>query len=292
MENKIIQVKYDILFHDLFNEEDISTLEWAASQILECEPSELKGHVSVKNVRLTRTNPKERNKYVDLIIEYKNEKIILELNNNYSGIYTRNLFYSFNVLSNYYCTNNYSYYNKDSMFKVILVNLNWYKTKSDDVPAKEIETIKCPNTNIKDYMLKIMHINLDYYDDLRYDKLEKFDKLYKLLTVNDKEELECFKDIKELNSYSKKIENLSNSDSYMEEIMSEEMEKNLANEEAYYTGPQEGEDKGIIQGKLEGKLETQTLIVKNLLFNSIPDDIIIKSTNISKEELENIKKEM
>ena len=54
--------------------------------------------------------------------------------------------------------------------------------------------------------------------------------------------------------------------------MSEEMEKNLANEEAYYTGLQEGEDKGIIRGKLEN----QTLIVKNLLFNSIPDDIIIK----------------
>ena len=129
-----------------------------------------------------------------------------------------------------------------------------------------------------------MYINLDYYDDLVYDKLEKFDKLYKLLTVSDKEELECFKDIKELNSYSKKIENLSNSDSYIEEIMPEEMEKNLANEEAYYTGLQEGEDKG--------KLETQTLIVKNLLFNSILDDIIIKSTNISKEELDNIKKEI
>ena len=66
--------------------------------------------------------------------------------------------------------------------------------------------------------------------------------------------------------------------------MPEEMEKNLANEEAYYTGLQEGEDKG--------KLETQTLIVKNLLFNSILDDIIIKSTNISKEELDNIKKEI
>lgn len=292
MKNKIIQVKYDILFHDLFNEEDISTLEWAASQILECEPSELKGKVSVKNVRLTRTNPKERSKYVDLIVEYKNEKIILELNNNYSGIYTRNLFYAFNVLSNYYNTNNYSYYNKDSVFKVILVNLNWYKFKNNNIKAKEIETLKYPNPNIGDYILKIMNINLDYYDDLVYDKLEKFDKLYKLLTVSDKEELECFKDIKELNSYSKKIENLSNSDSYMEAIMSEEMEKNLANEEAYYTGLQEGEDKGKIEGKIEGKLETQTLIVKNLLFNSIPDDIIIKSTNISKEELENIKKEI
>ena len=278
--NKIIQVKYDILFHDLFNEEDISTLEWAASQILECEPSELKGRVSVKNVRLTRTNPKERNKYVDLIIEYKNEKIILELNNNYSGIYTRNLFYAFNVLSNYYNTNNYSYYNKDSMFKVILVNLNWYKIKKDDIKSKEIEIIKCPNTNIEDYMLKIMHINLDYYDNIRYDKLEKFDKLYKLLTVSDKEELEYFKNIKELNSYSKKIEILSNSDSYMEAIMSEEMEKNLANEEAYYTG------------LLDGQLETKTLIVKNLLNKNLSDSEIMELVNISKEELNNIKKEI
>ena len=126
--------------------------------------------------------------------------------------------------------------------------------------------------------------NLDYYDDLRYDKLEKFDKLYKLLTVSDKKELECFKYNKELNSYSKKIENLSNSDSYMEEIMSEEMEKNLANEEAYYTGLQEGEDKG--------KLETQTLIVKKLLNKNLSDSEIMEIVNISKEELENIKKEM
>ena len=177
--NKIIQVKYDILFHDLFNEEDISTLEWTASQILECEPGELKGKVSVKNVRLTRTNPKERSKYVDLIVEYKKEKIILELNNNYSGIYTRNLFYAFNVLSNYYNTNNYSYYDKNSVFKVILVNLNWYKFKNNNIKAKEIETLKYPNPNIGDYILKIMNINLDYYDDLVYDKLEKFDKLYK-----------------------------------------------------------------------------------------------------------------
>ena len=163
------------------------------------------------------------------------------------------------------------------MFKVILVNLNWYKVKSDEIPAKDVEIIKCPNTNIKDYMLKIMHINLDYYDNLRYDKLEKFDKLYKLLTVSDKEELECFKNIKELSSYSKKIENLSNSDSYMEAIMSEKMEKNLADEEAYYTGLH------------EGKIETQTLIVKNLMNKNLSDSEIMEIVNISKEELEKIK---
>ena len=66
--------------------------------------------------------------------------------------------------------------------------------------------------------------------------------------------------------------------------MSEEMERNLANEEAYYTGLQEGEDKG--------KLETQTLIVKKLLNKNLSDSEIMEIVNISKEELENIKKEM
>ena len=70
----------------------------------------------------------------------------------------------------------------------------------------------------------------------------------------------------------------------------------MRNQEKYFAGFHEGEAKGKldgrIEGKLEGKLETQTLIVKNLLNNSIPDDIILKSTNISIEELDNIKKEL
>lgn len=32
--------------------------------------------------------------------------------------------------------------------------------------------------------------------------------------------------------------------------------------------------------------------VKNLLNNSVPDDVILKSTNISHEELEKLKKEL
>ena len=70
--------------------------------------------------------------------------------------------------------------------------------------------------------------------------------------------------------------------------MRAEAEEIMRNQEKYFAGFHEGEDKG----KLEGKLETQTLIVKNLLNNSIPDDIILKSTNISIEELDNIKKEL
>ena len=33
-EGKLLQVRSDILFHDLFNEHDITTLEWVVSKIL------------------------------------------------------------------------------------------------------------------------------------------------------------------------------------------------------------------------------------------------------------------
>ena len=78
--------------------------------------------------------------------------------------------------------------------------------------------------------------------------------------------------------------------------MTKEVEEIMRNQEKYFAGFHDGEDKGRhdgkLEGRLEGKTETQTLIIKNLLNNSVPDDIILKSTNISHEELEKIKKEL
>ena len=76
--------------------------------------------------------------------------------------------------------------------------------------------------------------------------------------------------------------------------MRAEAEEIMRNQEKYFAGFHEGEAEGEAKAKAaEQKLkETQTLIVKNLLNNSIPDDIILKSTNISIEELDNIKKEL
>ena len=307
MENKknvILQVRYDKLFHDLFNENDMSLLEWTASQILECDVSEVKGKVSVLNIRLPRTNEKERIKYVDLVVIYKNQKIIIELNNNYQGFYLRNVLYALNTLSNYYNLDKYNYYEKENFSKVILVNLNWYKTKSlsKKVPSKKIITYEYPIDDVLkeyynlDYLVKITNINLDYYEKLSYDNLDNYDKLYKLLTVDSEDMLKKFSKYEELNYYSKKLYNLSNDNKYLEEIMSEEMERNLRNQEKYlaglYDGKIEGKEEGKKEGKIEGKLETQTLIVKNLLNKNMTDSEIIEITNISKEELEKIKNKL
>ena len=70
--------------------------------------------------------------------------------------------------------------------------------------------------------------------------------------------------------------------------MTEEMDENLRALENYLAGLFDGE----LKSERKREKENQTLIVKNLLKNSVPDDIIVNSTNISYKELENIKKKL
>ena len=101
--------------------------------------------------------------------------------------------------------------------------------------------------------------------------------------------------------------------------MRAEAEEIMRNQEKYFAGFHEGEAKGEAKAKAEAEAEiaevkaeiaevkaeiaeakaaeqkmkeTQTLIVKNLLNKNMTDLEIIEITNISKEELDNIKKEL
>ena len=111
-----------------------------------------------------------------------------------------------------------------------------------------------------------------------------FDKFFKLLTVNSKDMLEQFSSIDELDTYSKNLEYFSNDKKYVEEMMREEVEEIMRNQEKYFAGFHDGEDKG--------KIETQTLIIKNLLNKNMTDLEIMEITNLNKDELEKIKKEL
>ena len=143
--------------------------------------------------------------------------------------------------------------------------------------------------------------NLDYYEELSYDNVVLFDRFFKLLTVDSKEKLEQFKEFDELDAYSKNLEYFSNDKEYVEELMRAEAEEIMRNQEKYFAGFHEGEAKGEAKAKAaEQKLaeakqelkETQTLIVKKLLNENMTDLKIMDITNITKEELENIKKEL
>lgn len=284
-EGEVLQVKSDTLMHDLLNSSDMNAIEWVVMQILECSYEDIHGKVSVGNVRLTRTNKKEKNKYLDLIVEYKDEKIILELNNNYSGFYTRNILYATNVLlNNYQISDERSindYYQK--IVRVILVNLNWFKSKSNGktIRGKQIYSIPYSDLEPDGYLLKIININLDYFDNLCYDEVKKSDKLYKLLTVKTQNELnEMTKDENLLKRYNDKLIDLSCDNEYMEGIMDEIIEENVAKQTAFLEGKYEGMQEGIEQKERE--------MVINLFNNNVSLDVISKSSGLTIDEVKEI----
>ena len=86
-------------------------------------------------------------------------------------------------------------------------------------------------------MIYFCIIFLDYYDNLKYDSIKKEDKLFKLLIVDNKDELESLvKDEQLLSKYRKRIIYLSNDKDYWKDMMSEESEEFFRKQEAYLNG--------------------------------------------------------
>ena len=279
---ELLQVKSDRLFRDLFNEYEMDTLEWTVMQILNCSHEEIKGKVSVDNIRLNNISTSERIKVVDLKVKYKNQTILIELNNNFDGFYVRNLLYAFNDIINHYSVNGTSYYRDKSIFKVILVNLNWHRNKNVDVPNKKVITLPFPDERVDNELLKIININLDYYDKIMYNKVNKSDKLWKLLTIKDKNELEFLTNNERLlDGYSEKLTSLSRDKIYKEHIMwNETIERNLRRAEDYHSGLYDGEMKGIEK--------TQKEMVVNFFNNDVSIEVIAKSSGLTIEEVKEI----
>ena len=270
---ELLQVKYDELFHDLINENEMNTLEWITMQILECKYEDIHGKVEVKNIRKPRISKNEKTKYVDLIVNLKDETIILELNNNFRGNYTRNLMYALNELLGYFGKDEGSYYKK--IHRVILVNLNWFYEGNDfDLPEKQVFELPYPNYTKQGYILKIVNANLDKFNEFCYNQVKETDKFYKLLTINNERDLNSItKDEKLLINYSNKLKDLSGNDKYKEKVMDQRIEDNLAKQEGYF----EGVDDGVKQNQCE--------IVLNMYNNKISIEMISKCTNLSQDEV-------
>ncbi len=281
---EIIPIKNDKIFHDLINDEDMDMVEWIVMQILGMSYEEIHGNVKVLNIRLTRKRKKERNKYVDLKIDVNGEIIIIELNCNYSGNPIRNIEYMHTALFKSYGKPNDNIYFKP--VRGILVNLNWYPEKANNVkketPGKEITLWNYPkHSKFGGYYMKIIDINLDYYANLKYDSIKKEDKLFKLLTIDNKEELESLvKDEQLLSKYHKRIIYLSNDKDYWEDMMSEEREEFFRKQNAYLNGYDAGMDKGIEQKQRE--------MVISFYNQGVSLDIISNASNLTISEVEQI----
>ena len=243
-DDEILEIKSDRLFHDMFNEHEMDTIEWTVMMILGKSYEEIHGNVKVGNIRLTNMSKDDKEKYVDLLVNLSDKKIIIELNNNYEGSFLRNTLYALNIINNSYIDSG-NYY--DEKIQGILVNLNWHKLKNKSNYSKKEIVYGYPKEGEenRDYLLKIININLDYYSDKCYNEFDGVDKLSKLLTIKSKSELkDVVSNEKLLDNYYHKMNRLSKDKEYCRMVWDERIDEKLRNIDAYNGGKMEGMEKG------------------------------------------------
>ena len=282
----LLDLRSDIMFQDVFNGKNMMLMTLLLSQLLRKNIEEVKDNFIIKNIRLPRTNIKQRQKYCDYLIKMNNIYIIIELNNNYRGISTRNNTYAFSVVNKVYGIDDDSYYTKD--IKVILFNLNWHYNNSDKKrTSKEEEKLKRSYQEY-DYLLKIVNINLDYYVAKSYNEVDEFEKLFKLFTITNSEELKrVTKGNKYLERYREEILRLQEKGAYKDMILSDIMEQRLE-EDRINTLINQGRDEGIAVGKAEGIIVGKQEAVINMYNDHLPLNTIAKYVNIAVSKVKEI----
>ena len=92
-----------------------------------------------------------------------------------------------------------------------------------------------------------------------------------------------------MEKYKEKIEKL-NEDPEFIEVVSKEKDAEMVYNSLITEGYEQGIEDGISQGLEQGISSRNIEIAKNLLDNNVSIDVIIKSTGLSKEEVEELSK--
>ena len=125
-----------------------------------------------------------------------------------------------------------------------------------------------------------------------YNEIDEFEKLFKLFTITDSEELkEATKGDEYLERYYEEVMRLQGKGGYQDMILSDIMEERLAQEEINILVAQ-GREEGILEGKkagiLEGKEEGKAETVVNMYKDNLPLKKIAKYVNIGINKVKEI----
>ena len=273
-ENKFYTFGNDIIFKNAFDTEE--SLKRLLSESLD-----LKVHKILKsNIELPVDNKKERRKYLDLIIDTDIGIINVELNHNFKNeIPNRNLLYFCKLISSS-VKRTKSYLN---IKKHIQLNITWDLKKHFNYDITGRKFIKCyikddeTNNKIHNDIFEIVHINMDYFEDVWYHgDIEKENPFLMLLAAPSEDQMDKIsKGDKIMEELSKKVKKLNQDPDILDVII--ENEDEIINNTLY--------EKGISQG-IEQKAEE---IAKKMIEDNLDIDIISKYTNLSKEEIKSLK---
>ncbi len=300
----VIPIRYDFIFSDMFNnEKNIDIIEVFISHYLCIPLSEVKNHVRIKNRELFINNKKERSKQVDLMLDYKGEKINVEINNDglSKGIIERNIVYACHVHGTQlkYGDNNYSNIKRT-------IQINFTKNEKESENERELYFFTNGNGKVLSKKIEIDLINIDKYADLWYSGTDDAISMWcKLLNASTKEEITSIMEseimqsvpeetreklLDEIDKYSEDEEyiglyNISSKQECARNSILHEAKEEAAKEgreEGFKEGIEHGIEQGIQQG-IEHKTKEDAL---NLHDNGVSKEIICKSLGISEEEFD------
>ena len=312
--NEIIPLSFDIMFSEVFNNEDnICILEEFISGYFNYDLELVRGNLKILSRRLGKENRLDSRKEVDLLLDYQGNKINIEMSNYKSeGITDRNIIYLCKMHGKQLKVGDYSYSKINKSVQIVFNNFDCQEE------LRTIWYLRNERGKILSHKFRIDIINMEKGKKLCYTERDEDNYLVnwcKILTEINKENLKkASHKVLSKQSTSKlmdKIDILSGDDEMVKlytKLSRREMEWNTLKEEAIQEGFKEGFDngfqngfqdgvnegiqQGIEQGIEQGKKDSQKEIAINLLKSNVDIDIIMNSTRLTTEEIKILMKEI
>ena len=235
--------------------------------------------ISVKllrnNIELVTPNINSNSNYVnsvsDVMVKDNENYYNIEINyNNVPIAIVKNNIYMYNsILRQVHKSDDYK-----NVKGVIQININNYDLFSKGEFVYDSMMIEKKHHIVRDNMLRVIDINLDFLSNIDYNKIKKgneynLEKLLYFFVCNDK----------------KLLDNIYNGNGLMRDISKifnidiEDLDKQL-----YYDYDEYMKEVSYEQGEID----KQKSIIKNMLNNNLDKNLMLKITNLKEEELNKI----
>lgn len=273
----------DLCFKYLFGyQKNVKYTEYLLESLFDLNPGYLRNKIKIINsFTLEKINYQDRGLEADVIVEMPDGKIInLEA---YTTFYTSSKIKSFMYLGHLFSS-----------------QLNMGENVSTVKPHMQINFVKGINIKSRKYvvlseeeprdlfignMFEIYVINVAEHEKISYNKNENLKRILRFMSAEDQEEMEmAVRGDKMLESAYRKLERFVLNKWRQDFFSVENYNKWVATEIAETRG-KESLEQGLEQGSNEKALE----IAKNLLNENVSINIIMKTTGLSKEQIESLK---
>ena len=227
------------------------------------------------NIELVTPNINSNSNYVNSVsdVMVKDNEYYYNIEINYNNVpiaIVKNNIYMYNsILRQVHKSDDYK-----NVKGVIQININNYDLFGKGEFVYDSMMIEKKHHIVRDNMLRVIDINLDFLSNIDYNKIKKgnkynLEKLLYFFVCNDK----------------KLLDNIYNGNGLMRDISKifnidiEDLDKQL-----YYDYDEYMKEVSYEQGEID----KQKSIIKNMLNNNLDKDLMLKITNLKEEELNKI----